>query len=276
MRNGRSLARLGLLVLLSGCSTLTPRPAPAPVPPPSSPPASAPVSSDTRRSEPAIRAWPRSRYGNPASYEVFGRRYVLLPTAAGHVERGTASWYGPGFHGERTSSGDAYDMYAFTAAHRTLPMPVVAQVTNLRNGRTVRVLINDRGPFVGERILDLSYAAAVRLDMLREGTAPIELRVISGETPALLPGAATPPTASAAITSTWLQTGSFASVDNANAQRAALMAAGISNIEVGETVAGQRRWYRVRVGPIDSAVEAEDMIERLRVAGVPDARLAHE
>ena len=173
MRNGRSLARLGLLVLLSGCSTLTPRPAPAPVPPPSSPPASAPVSSDTRRSEPAIRAWPRSRYGNPASYEVFGRRYVLLPTAAGHVERGTASWYGPGFHGERTSSGDAYDMYAFTAAHRTLPMPVVAQVTNLRNGRTVRVLINDRGPFVGERILDLSYAAAERLDMLREGTAPI-------------------------------------------------------------------------------------------------------
>src|SRR5204863_8627107 len=96
-----------------------------------------------------------------------------------HAERGTASWYGPGFHAASTSMGEPYDMYAMTAAHKTLQLPAYAEVTNLRNGRKVIVRINDRGPFVGDRIIDLSYTAAARLDMLLQGTAPVEVRVIT-------------------------------------------------------------------------------------------------
>ena len=115
------------------------------------------------------RVEPRSKRGNPPFYEVFGKRYYVLASSEGHVERGTASWYGPGFHSASTSMGEPYDMYAMTAAHKTLPLPAYAEVTNLRNGRKVVVRINDRGPFVGDRIIDLSYTAAARLDMLLAG-----------------------------------------------------------------------------------------------------------
>ena len=104
--------------------------------------------------------------GNPPFYEVFGKRYYVLASSEGFVERGIASWYGPGFHAASTSLGEPYDMYAMTAAHKTLPIPAYAEVTNLRNGRKVVVRINDRGPFVGDRIIDLSYTAAAKLDML--------------------------------------------------------------------------------------------------------------
>jgi rare lipoprotein A len=124
------------------------------------------------------RIEPKSRYGNPPFYDVFGRRYYVLASGAGFVERGVASWYGPGFHKIRTSSGEPYDMYAMTAAHRTLPLPAYVRVTNLENGRSVVVRVNDRGPFVGNRIIDLSYTAASRLDMLQYGTAMVELRTI--------------------------------------------------------------------------------------------------
>ena len=125
------------------------------------------------------RVEPRSARGNPPFYTVFGKRYYVLASSEGHVERGTASWYGPGFHAASTSMGEPYDMYAMTAAHKTLPLPAYAEVTNLRNGRKVVVRINDRGPFVGDRIIDLSYTAAARLDMLLQGTAPVEVRVIT-------------------------------------------------------------------------------------------------
>ena len=103
----------------------------------------------------------------------------MLASSEGFVERGTASWYGPGFHSASTSLGERYDMYAMTAAHKTLPIPAYAEVTNLKNGRKVVVRINDRGPFVGDRIIDLSYTAAAKLDMLLAGTAPVEVRVIT-------------------------------------------------------------------------------------------------
>ena len=125
------------------------------------------------------RAEPRGTRGNPPFYEVFGKRYYVMACSEGWVERGTASWYGPGFHAASTSLGEPYDMYAMTAAHKTLPLPAYAEVTNLRNGRKVVVRINDRGPFVGDRIIDLSYTAAAKLDMLLQGTAPVEVRVIT-------------------------------------------------------------------------------------------------
>ena len=124
------------------------------------------------------RAEPRSRYGNPPFYDVMGKRYFVLSSSVGYVERGVASWYGPGFHKVRTSTGEPYDMYAMTAAHKTLPLPAYVRVTNLQNGRSVVVRVNDRGPFVGNRIIDLSYTAASKLDMLRNGTAMVEVRTL--------------------------------------------------------------------------------------------------
>jgi rare lipoprotein A len=292
----KRLATLLAATMIAGCSTLGPpipdepeRPTPGSGPPaqptPPAPPAVPAPPRDLAAIPDAVpRTEPRSRYGNPPSYEVFGRRYTLLPTAAGHVERGPASWYGPGFHAERTSSGEPYDMYAMTAAHKTLPIPAYARVTNLRNGRSVVVRINDRGPFVGDRIIDLSYTAAWKLNMLREGTAPVEVRVIepAAPTPATtqavafdLPGtpagAPEPP-----IVSQWLQAGSFTSAGNAQALVSRLAGAGIRNAVVREGLSAGRPVFRVRVGPIAGALELDDMVERLRLAGVPDARLAHD
>lgn len=139
-----------VLILVTGCSIVGSRSAgsnhtrPTPLP-------AAPPPSDLAAIPDAVpRIEPRSRNGNPPFYDVLGRRYALLPTAAGYVERGVASWYGPGFHGVSTSMGEPYDMYGMTAAHKTLPIPCYARVTNLVNGRSVVVRINDRGPFVGQ------------------------------------------------------------------------------------------------------------------------------
>jgi rare lipoprotein A len=242
------------------------------------------------------RAEPRSRYGNPASYVVFGRRHYVLASAKGYVERGTASWYGPGFHAARTSSGEPYDMYAMTAAHKTLPIPAYARVTNLRNGRSVVVRINDRGPFVGDRLIDLSYTAAWKLDMLRTGTAPVEVRVLSpdGDVPpartasAAKPGASAPAgsplpplaataggaaaIAAGAAPRTMLQAGAFFSEAGARNFVAQLAASGIGNAVVRSSRAGRRTVWQVRVGPLDGALEVDDMLERLRLAGVANAR----
>jgi rare lipoprotein A len=134
------------------------------------------------------RAEARSRRGNPPFYTVFGKRYYVLSSSAAYVERGVASWYGPGFHKVQTSTGERYDMYGMTAAHKTLPLPAYVSVTNLQNGRSVVVRVNDRGPFVGNRIIDLSYTAASRLDMLRNGTAMVEVRALDSPPTAPNPG----------------------------------------------------------------------------------------
>ncbi len=144
---------------------------------------------------------PRSPFGNPSSYSVGGHRYEVLASANGYVERGVASWYGTEFHGLRTSTGEAYDMFAMTAAHKTLPLPCYARVTNLSNGRHVVVRINDRGPFIANRIIDLSYSAAAKLDMIRSGTAFVEVEVLNPAAPTIT--AALPvntPAAQAAMT----------------------------------------------------------------------------
>jgi rare lipoprotein A len=129
------------------------------------------------------KAEPKSRYGNPKSYVVFGKRYYTKASADGHVERGLASWYGKKFHGRKTSSGERYDMHAMTAAHKSLPLPTYVQVTNLKNGRSAVVRVNDRGPFHGRRVIDLSYAAARKLDIVRAGTAMVEVRAIDPRKP---------------------------------------------------------------------------------------------
>ncbi len=128
----------------------------------------------------AVPKWePRSKYGNPDWYEVFGQRYYVMERADGYSERGIASWYGTQFHGKRTSSGEPYDMMAMTAAHKTLPLPTYVRVTNLDNGRSAVVKVNDRGPFKEGRIIDLSYAAATKLGVAGPGTARVEVVAIS-------------------------------------------------------------------------------------------------
>jgi rare lipoprotein A len=119
-----------------------------------------------------------SKYGNPESYEVMGQRYFPLRTAYGFVERGIASWYGPDFHGKRTSSGERYDMYQMTAAHKTLPIPCYVEVVNLQNRRRAVLKVNDRGPFKDNRVIDLSYVAARKLGIWQNGTGLVEVRVI--------------------------------------------------------------------------------------------------
>jgi rare lipoprotein A len=125
------------------------------------------------------RVEPRAKRGNPAFYEVAGKRYFVLPEADGYSERGIASWYGSEFHRATTATGETYDMYAMSAAHRTLPLPCYVRVTNLGNGRSVVVRVNDRGPFKSDRIIDLSYSAAAKLEMVRAGTARVEITVLS-------------------------------------------------------------------------------------------------
>ncbi len=120
----------------------------------------------------------RSKYGNPKSYVVLGKRYYVMNDNRGFSQQGIASWYGKKFHGKRTSSGESYDMYAMTAAHKTLILPAYIEVTNLRNGKKVVVKVNDRGPFHENRIIDLSYAAATKLNVVAKGTALVKIRVV--------------------------------------------------------------------------------------------------
>jgi rare lipoprotein A len=131
--------------------------------------------------EPEVKDEPRSRYGNRSPYKVLGKTYEVLDSADGYVEEGSASFYGNKFHRRRTSSLEVYDMYAFSAAHRSLPLPSYARVTNLDNGRSVVVRVNDRGPFHAGRIIDLSYAAAVKLGIDRKGTGHVRVEGLSAQ-----------------------------------------------------------------------------------------------
>ena len=263
-----------LALLLAACATTRrpppPVPGPVPVPPPPADIFSIP--------DAVPRAEPRSAHGNPSFYDALGRRYFVLPSAEGYDERGVASWYGPTFHGGNTSSGEPYDMYGMTAAHKTLPLPSYARVTNLHNGRSVVVRINDRGPFVANRIIDLSYTAAAKLDMLRDGTAMVEVRVITPGAPEVPPAVATtvaptprpaPPPPSVLL---YVQTGAFADPSNAGRELARLQAAGLASAFVIPPPEGSQL-YRVRIGPIGSVAEFDALAARLTALGIPDARL---
>ena len=132
---------------------------------------------------PIPRAEPLAKSGNMPSYNVFGKTYYTLNSSTNFVERGIASWYGTKFHGRKTSSGEPYNMYAMTAAHKTLPLPTYVEVTNLENNRTIIVKVNDRGPFHEGRIIDLSYVAAIKLGIDKTGTGRVEIRAIDPRNP---------------------------------------------------------------------------------------------
>jgi rare lipoprotein A len=268
---GRELAApLGLTVAvgLTACFSTPPRPiepAANSVPQVLVTPSPVPDSLDA-----IPRPEPRSRKGNPPFYDVLGKRYYVLSSSVGYWERGVASWYGPGFHKVQTSTGESYDMYGMTAAHKTLPLPAYVRVTNLQNGRSVVVRVNDRGPFVGNRIIDLSYTAAVKLDMLRNGTAMVEVRAIDPTTADSTTAAALP----AAIPELYVQAGAFS--DPANAQRMAerLRGGSYGKILVRDDQIAGRRMYRVRIGPVRDVAEFDRVVAALERAGIPGAHLA--
>jgi rare lipoprotein A len=246
------------LAAIAGCASApAPRPAPTITPPVPVPPPS--------------QGRPRSAKGNPPFYEVLGKRYFVLPNAEGYQERGVASWYGPGFHKGQTSNGERYDMYAMTAAHKTLPLPTWVEVTNLRNGRSVTVRVNDRGPFKDGRIIDLSYSAAEKLDMLRDGTTFVEVRALTGAPPS-----AAAPVIPAAATALFVQAGAFQTETNANGLLSRLGREGLGRSFVRQDVVGGKPLFRVRIGPIEGVAEFDRVVARLKELGVNDARLASD
>jgi rare lipoprotein A len=259
---------------LAGCAS-APRVAPPAKPPPPTSAVPPPPSSPLSVPDAVPRIEPRSRYGNPTFYDVFGKRYYVLSSSADYVERGVASWYGPGFHEVRTSTGEIYDMYGMTAAHKTLPLPAYVRVTNLQNGRSVVVRVNDRGPFVGNRIIDLSYTAAAKLDMLRNGTAMVEVRSINPAAPNGVIAALPPPAAPLApAPALFVQAGAFAEPANAQRLAAKLRDGGYSNVFVRDDTVAGRRMYRVRIGPVPDVPQFDRIVEDLGRAGVHDAHLA--
>ncbi|HSC05889.1 MAG TPA: septal ring lytic transglycosylase RlpA family protein [Steroidobacteraceae bacterium] len=264
MRRAERVVAAAALLALAACTSQPPRPAPSPVPKPLPPPPADVGSIPDAVPRPELR----SKSGNPPFYEVNGRRYFVLDTSVGYLERGVASWYGPDFHGGRTATGDTYDMYAMTAAHTTLPLPCHVQVTNLANGKSVVVRVNDRGPFVANRLIDLSYAAAIKLDIVRAGTALVEVRAVSSSS-APPAKAATP-----ALDQLYVQAGAFAEQANAERLLARMRAAGVGPAFVRSDERDGRVLYRVRVGPVPSVAEFDRVLEELRQIGVSDARLA--
>lgn len=238
--------------------------------------------------EPEPRHEPLARYGNRSPYTVLGKSYRVLDRAEGYRERGIASWYGQKFHGRHTSSREIYDMCSFSAAHKTLPLPSFARVTRLDTGDSVVVRVNDRGPFHEGRIIDLSYAAAVKLGLDRSGTAKVEVEALvpAGDAPrlavtdpaALLP--AVPPVSGPASVPVpvddgrrrILQVGAYRERDNARRIARQVEDAGFRDVDVAPVKVNGDKLWRVRIGPLP-ADAAASAVERLRALGLPSPRV---
>ena len=263
----RSLRFAALALLVSACSTTAPRSAPtdsAPIHPPDD---------LSRLPDPTPRAEPPSKYGNKSPYEVLGKTYYVLPNPDNYKETGRASWYGTKFHGRKTSSGEMYDMYQLTAAHRSLPIPSYVRITNLENQRSVIVRVNDRGPFHSERLIDVSYAAAVKLGFADRGTARVMVELVDGTDqtiaktePVNPPATLTPPVSPGALVAVppepavprpgqiFLQAGAFKDASGAERLRKDLTA--LVGVDVHVQRLPNDRYYRVRIGPVGKMSDA--------------------
>ncbi|MBV1952017.1 MAG: septal ring lytic transglycosylase RlpA family protein [Cycloclasticus sp.] len=229
----------------------------------------------------------KSRGGNPVSYEVFGKRYAVLNSSANFVQRGTASWYGTKFHGNKTSNGEVYDMYKMTAAHKTLPIPTYVEVRHLNTNKKIIVRINDRGPFHGDRIIDLSYAAAAKLGTLKNGTSSVEIRAIDPrQQPQLtLPNNTlnhiTAPSYSSGIVNisnpVYIQVAAFKSLANANALKTKLIAKLPIRTDVSVKTYSDslNSFHRVYVGPFKDRDQAKHSQHQLQGLGFLDIRYRH-
>ena len=202
-------------------------------------------------------------------YTVKGKKYYPLKSSKGFRQRGVASWYGKKFHGRKTSTGEVYDMYAMTAAHPVLPIPSYVRVKNLRNQREVVVRVNDRGPFLNSRIIDLSYAAASKLDIVRTGTGQVEVVAITESGRASRKNIPVPEkNVRIGQPGMYIQAGAFVSRFNAQQLREQLIAARFSPVIVQQVQGDSGLVYRVRVGPLSSMELADRELERLRNIGL--------
>ncbi len=217
---------------------------------------------------PVPRYLPPAPRGNPPFYDVNGRRYYVLASADGYNRIGVASWYGPNSDGRYTADGDRYNMYAMTAANKVLPLPTYVRVTDLSNGRSVIVKVNDRGPFVAHRLIDLSYLAAAKLGMLGTGTALVDVQALTPGSPAALASAIQPVGAFL-----YVQVGAFAVPANAERVLARLHAAGLQNAFILSPAVTGGNLYRVRVGPIHDVAQYDGLAARLAALGYPGAIL---
>ena len=290
MTRALRLAAVLASLLLPGCANFEDKPEPRkPIPPPGqsgrysmnndAAPLPDQIPPEVLRTPDAVpRYEPLSRSGNSPSYTVFGQTYEVRKSAKNFTERGLASWYGRKFHGHKTASGEPYDMFAMSAAHKTLPLPTYVRVRRVDNGKTVVVKVNDRGPFHGKRIIDLSYAAAARLDMIGKGSAMVEIEAIHVDRDAgVRVAAAEPPAPNPPITASmtaaprrgWLQIGAYADPINALSLREDLNQAGIGPVEVwsgGGSDTGTL--HRVLAGPFDSSSAALAVRERILARGL--------
>lgn len=221
---------------------------------------------------------PRSKYGNPKTYIVAGKRYTVRQSAKGFVQTGLASWYGTKFHGHRTSSGEAYDMYAMTAAHKTLPIPSYVEVRNLDNQRKIVVRVNDRGPFARGRIIDLSYVAAKKLGITAKGVGRVEIRVID---PRAQKASTSPVQQTSKADATvdgqlYLQVGAFTNHGNASQLLNRLVNATQENVLINRQAHDTYSVYRVRIGPLSSEAAALKLSAQLTPLGIDSPHIVVE
>lgn len=279
---GRRLAVV-LALVLAACGTPPRQGSPAGRPPPQvvppleadGPPEAAAIPPDlVTQPDPVPQAEPRSRYGNPRSYTALGKTYRTLESAAGFRETGLASWYGRKFQGRRTSSGEPFDMFKLTAAHKTLPLPTYVRVTNLKNSQSIVVRVNDRGPFHKGRIIDLSYAAAAKLGMLG-GPAMVEIEAVTpGQAlPPPPPPLVEPPPVAAAPN--YLQIAAYSDPINAVALREELSELGLDNAHIRSGAHHGDPIHRVLVGPFAKAEELTRVRNRLLDAGLAADPVSH-
>ncbi|MEG3640268.1 septal ring lytic transglycosylase RlpA family protein [Magnetococcus sp. PR-3] len=272
-----------VLLALAGCSVAPPEPELEPIKPPKPGPT------------------PHVKVGNP--YSIEGITYHPVATAKGYDKEGVASWYGSKFHGKLTANGEIYDMHTMTAAHKTLPLPTIARVTNLQNGKKVVVRINDRGPFVGNRIIDLSYEAAKRLGFAVQGTTKVRVQSLTAEPkmhhgpedmlhqPSLKPAKslevnlpviptesglasrpeAGPRLAAVAPKQVLVQVGAFS--NQGNAQRVLKRIHHLGPTEIQPVPNRQPPLYRVRLGPVTANAKLQEMLEKLVALGFKSSRI---
>ncbi|MEP5765047.1 MAG: septal ring lytic transglycosylase RlpA family protein [Halieaceae bacterium] len=220
--------------------------------------------------EPVPRAEPVLAAGNTSPYRVNGKQYTVLPSSRGYREQGVASWYGRKFHGRNTANGEVFNAYAASAAHRSLPIPTYARVTNLENGRSMVVRVNDRGPFHADRIIDLSYGAAVKLGFEDQGTAQVEVVALSVDGSEDLRG--DPQLADWKSDYRYIQVGSFSQKDSATALSATLRSQMEAPVLVSEIYLGDQAYYRVRIGPVDDRKRLLHLHEQLQQLGYSNIR----
>jgi rare lipoprotein A len=248
------LGALGLTLLAAACSGPEPRVAWEGDGAPDAQLSAADVPDAVPRPDPILRA------GNTSPYEIDGMSYEVLDSSAGYDEMGIASWYGTKFHGKRTANGEIYDLYLPTAAHRSLPIPSYARVTNIYNRREIIVRINDRGPFHPDRLIDLSYAAAVKLGFVNKGTAQVRVQAIE------LAGV-DDRRGSDSGEYRYLQLGAFANEGAAEHLRASVAGLVEVPVEITPVDVGGRRLNRVRVGPVADGAELRALQSMLITRG---------